>query len=172
MDIFPGLRSQQGSMMLEALISILIFSMGILGIVGLQANSIKMSTDAKYRSQASLLANQYLATMWADIGAAVTANTGGVPNAFNPAEFASYTTGGANFNTWRDNQVATSLPNATATVTANTVLTCGNVGCPMNPVGVQQNTRTDVSITIRWQLPGGDAHTYSTTALVSAQKQL
>ena len=84
MDALPGSRLKQGSMMLEALISILIFSMGILGIVGLQANSIKMSTDAKYRSQASLLANQYLAAMWADVGAAVTANTGGIPNAFDP----------------------------------------------------------------------------------------
>jgi type IV pilus assembly protein PilV len=44
-------------MLLEALIAILIFSFGILGLVGLQANAINLSTDAKYRADAALLAN-------------------------------------------------------------------------------------------------------------------
>ena len=55
---------QAGSMLLEAFIAILIFSMGILAIVGMQASAIKSSTDAKYRSEASLLANQLVGQMW------------------------------------------------------------------------------------------------------------
>lgn len=51
-------------MLLEALIAILIFSMGILAIVALQAVSIKLAGDAKYRSDAALLAEELLAQMW------------------------------------------------------------------------------------------------------------
>ncbi len=55
---------QAGSMLLESFIAILIFSMGILAIVGMQASAVKSATDAKYRSEASLLANQLLGQMW------------------------------------------------------------------------------------------------------------
>ena len=59
-----GLRHQAGSMLLEAFIAILIFSMGILAIVGMQASAVKSSADAKYRSEASLLANELIGQMW------------------------------------------------------------------------------------------------------------
>lgn len=58
--------AERGSVLLEALIGILIFSMGILAIIGLQAASTKFATDAKYRSDASYIANQTLAKMWVD----------------------------------------------------------------------------------------------------------
>ncbi|MDA0191485.1 MAG: prepilin-type cleavage/methylation domain-containing protein [Proteobacteria bacterium] len=57
-------RTQGGSILLEVLIAILVFSFGILGIVGLQAVSIKMTNDAKDRVDASLVANQIAATLW------------------------------------------------------------------------------------------------------------
>ncbi|MBI1395082.1 MAG: type IV pilus modification protein PilV [Betaproteobacteria bacterium] len=59
-------RSQSGIMMLEALIAILIFSLGILAIIGLQAQSIRNSSEAKYRADASFLASQIIGYMWAD----------------------------------------------------------------------------------------------------------
>lgn len=59
-------HDQQGAMLLEALIAILIFSMGILAIVGLQAASVRMSGDAKYRTDANMLANKIIAQMWVD----------------------------------------------------------------------------------------------------------
>ncbi|GAB3776559.1 hypothetical protein GCM10028796_54250 [Ramlibacter monticola] len=59
-------RFQGGVMLLEALIAILIFSVGILGIVGLQATAVKQSTEARYRSEASHLAGQLLGRMWID----------------------------------------------------------------------------------------------------------
>ena len=55
---------QSGSMLLESFIAILIFSMGILAIVGMQASAIKNSTDSRYRSEASQLANELLGQMW------------------------------------------------------------------------------------------------------------
>lgn len=57
---------QSGVMLLEALIGILIFSIGILAMVGLQTLSIKNQADAKYRADASYLANQIIGQMWAD----------------------------------------------------------------------------------------------------------
>jgi type IV pilus assembly protein PilV len=59
-------RDQRGSFILEALIAILIFSFGVLGIVALQAQSIKATNESQYRAEAVYLANSLLATMWSD----------------------------------------------------------------------------------------------------------
>lgn len=62
----PNLNTQQSGMVLiESLISILIFSMGILALAGLQAASISNASSAKYRSEASYLADQMTSGMWA-----------------------------------------------------------------------------------------------------------
>lgn len=58
--------AEQGMVLIEGLIGILIFSIGILGIVGLQAASLRHATDAKYRVDASFIANQTLGLIWAD----------------------------------------------------------------------------------------------------------
>ena len=57
-------RRQRGVMLLEALIAILIFSVGILGLVGLQASVVKQSTEARMRSDAALLVDQLVGSMW------------------------------------------------------------------------------------------------------------
>ena len=59
----PGF-SQRGATLLEAMVGILIFSLGILALVGMQALAIKQVTDAKYRADASFLANQIIGEMW------------------------------------------------------------------------------------------------------------
>jgi type IV pilus assembly protein PilV len=58
--------AQKGVMLLEALIGILIFSIGILAMVAMQAQSIAYVGDANYRSEAAFLANQLFAQMWVD----------------------------------------------------------------------------------------------------------
>ena len=58
--------SQQGVVLLESLIAILIFSMGILALVGLQAAMLKNTSDAKDRMDAAFIAQQQLGVMWAD----------------------------------------------------------------------------------------------------------
>jgi type IV pilus assembly protein PilV len=60
-------RQQTGAMLLEALIAILIFSLGILAIVGLQAVSITQANDAMFRTHASLLANELIGQMWTTV---------------------------------------------------------------------------------------------------------
>jgi type IV pilus assembly protein PilV len=58
--------SQSGVMLLEVLIGILIFSIGILAMLGMQATAIRATVDAKYRTEASFLANEIIGQMWVD----------------------------------------------------------------------------------------------------------
>ena len=53
-------------MLLEVLVGILIFSIGILAMLGMQATAMRVTVDAKYRSEASFLANEIIGLMWAD----------------------------------------------------------------------------------------------------------
>jgi type IV pilus assembly protein PilV len=58
--------AQHGVILIEVLVSILIFSVGVLAIVGLQANMIQNTADAKYRSEASYIAQATIGQIWAD----------------------------------------------------------------------------------------------------------
>jgi len=62
----PISRRQQGVMLLEALIAILIFSIGILAIVGMQATAMRTVTESRSRAEAALYANQLLGQIWTD----------------------------------------------------------------------------------------------------------
>ncbi|MDA8093814.1 MAG: type IV pilus modification protein PilV [Betaproteobacteria bacterium] len=55
-----------GFTLVEVMVALVIFSFGLLGLVGLQGTMIKNATDAKYRSDAADLADQIIGTMWAD----------------------------------------------------------------------------------------------------------
>lgn len=59
-------RKYLGATLIEALVAIFIFSIGVLAIIALQAAAIKQGIDAKYRSDAAYLANQIIAQMWVD----------------------------------------------------------------------------------------------------------
>lgn len=91
---------QSGMILLESLVAILIFSIGILALVGLQATAIKQSTDARYRSEAAALANDLIAEMW------VSDRTTGTLRA-------NFATGGPNYNAWAA-KVGVILPGAIA----------------------------------------------------------
>ena len=58
--------AQQGSVLLEAMIAILLFSMGVLAIVGLQAVMIKNTADSKYRADAGYIAQERIGRIWSD----------------------------------------------------------------------------------------------------------
>jgi len=136
--VVRNIRSQSGSALLEALFAILIFSMGILGLVGLQASAVKQSTDAKYRAEASLLANELLGQMWTTDRVVTSLQT-------------NFTTGGTPFNNW-GNRVRATLPGITSSANQPTVTVSAD--------GV-------VTITVMWQLPGEtSAHNFVTTAQI------
>jgi type IV pilus assembly protein PilV len=57
-------REASGAFLLEALIGVLIFAFGILGLVGLQAVALRNTNDLQYRGEAVQIANAYIGRMW------------------------------------------------------------------------------------------------------------
>jgi type IV pilus assembly protein PilV len=57
-------RHASGFTLIEVLVSILVFSFGVLGAVGMQARILQTSTQNVDRSRASMLANEIVAQMW------------------------------------------------------------------------------------------------------------
>ena len=60
-------RRSQGFVLIEALVALMIFAFGVLGMVGLQAAMTRSQTDSKFRADASFLAQQLIGTMWTDV---------------------------------------------------------------------------------------------------------
>lgn len=60
------LRSQRGATLIESLIAILLFSIGVLAIIGMYANAVAISTDAQYRLEATNHAHRILNRMLAE----------------------------------------------------------------------------------------------------------
>ena len=65
-SVIRRVREQAGISLIEGLISIALFSFGVLAIMGMQAQSIKHVGESKYRIDASFLANQLVGQMWTD----------------------------------------------------------------------------------------------------------
>lgn len=61
-----SISKQGGVMLIEALIGLLIFMLGILALIGMQGIAMQYTIDAKFRSEASFLTNQIIGTMWVD----------------------------------------------------------------------------------------------------------
>lgn len=59
-------KAQDGTVLIEALVAVLLFSLGILALVGLQASMSRNVTQAKLRAEAAFLANQLIGQMWVD----------------------------------------------------------------------------------------------------------
>jgi type IV pilus assembly protein PilV len=148
---------QSGSALIEAMIAILIFSFGVLGIIGLQAVAISGTAEAKYRNEAGFFANRLLGEM-------ATANRTQL------ADLAPFQSAGpgASYTAWyNDIQNATvgngllGLPGASTNAPIVTI-----VAGPNNASG--KPTSYDVTITVPWQSPGQPQHRHVTTASISA----
>ena len=63
----PARAAQGGSFLIEALLGILIFSLGILALVGMQASAISAQSDARYRIEAANLTDQLLDNIWLNV---------------------------------------------------------------------------------------------------------
>lgn len=61
-------KGQSGVALLEALLGILLFSIGILAVVGLQAVAVRTVADSQYRMEAAFLANDIVGQIWANRG--------------------------------------------------------------------------------------------------------
>jgi len=153
----PNRKSQAGMMLLEALIGILIFSIGILALVAMQARSVNVLADAQYRIEAVNLSNRLLSQMWVNADrsnpAAMTASltnfahqTSGNPDT---CDFSGGAAASPVVTAWADiiNDAANSgakplLPGATAT---------------MQQVVVDTGNANRVIITVCWRAPNETA---------------
>lgn len=94
-------KSEKGVMLIEALVALLIFSFGILAIVGLQTAAVRNTSDSQYRVEASLLAQSLIGLMRAADQTSVATD---------------YATSGTAYNAWKSRvqDAATGLPGASA----------------------------------------------------------
>lgn len=102
--------SQQGIVLLEALVAVLLFSMGVLALVGLQAAMMKNTEDSKFRSEASFIAQSRLGAMWA-----------------NPSAIATYIESAS-----APTNISDLLPNGTRSVSVTTVSGVSDVTVTIN----------------------------------------
>jgi len=100
-----GASDNAGFVMLEVLVGGLIFAIGVIGIVSLQASVAQSQSRGKFRGDATYLADELAGLMWADR-----------PNVakYLTAQCAGY----ARCNDWAA-KVASELPSGTSNVTAN-----------------------------------------------------
>ena len=64
MNNMPSIKARLGFSLIEVLIVIVLFSFGLLGMVGIQARSVQASMNAEDSQRAALLANDLASTMW------------------------------------------------------------------------------------------------------------
>lgn len=125
-------RTPRGYVLLEALVALLIFSLGLLGMIGFQAASTRISSDSRFRTEAAILVDELISKMSVDQRSTVAAryaydSTTGVKGVATDAWFNDRVVG------------ASKLPNVSAKVdVAN---------------GAAQDTLT-VSVTLAWTMPG------------------
>jgi type IV pilus assembly protein PilV len=130
-------HASRGFVLIEALVALLIFAFGVLGVVGLQAAMTKAQTQSKFRADAAQLAQQVIGMMWADL-----------PNLNNYATASC--TGYAPCNSWVTH-VASALPNGAATI---------------GFVVIAPSTSPTATVTIQWTPPNEQQHNYTTTSFI------
>lgn len=140
----PRRGSARGFVLLEALVAIFLFVLGVLGIVGLQAGMTTLQTETRLRSEAALLAQELVGLMWADMP-----NRGGY--ALDSAAGRRCTAPACVH--WLG-KVQAGLPQGHARVIVDE-LASGEVGA-------------DVQIVIEWRMPGGETHRYQTQTTIAA----
>jgi type IV pilus assembly protein PilV len=63
---------QCGGVLLEILVSVLLFALGIVALVGLQGRSLVTTSDVQYRAEAMHLSSAYLGKIWAAASTGLT----------------------------------------------------------------------------------------------------
>lgn len=145
-------RSRQtGVMLIEALIAIIIFSIGILALIGLQAAATGQVTESKMRSDASFIADKVIGDL-----AAGTVLTNAVLRAYEGSYTAAAYPGGADATmaTGWQSLLTKNLPGGTITLTI--------------PATANANDPSAVTIVVSWQTPLGTRSFRQTSMLVDS----
>lgn len=73
-----GSRAQRGSTMVEVMVSVVLFSVGVIGLMRVLGTAVQDTGSLQYRSTAATLADSVIGQMWVDrnnLGAYATAGT-------------------------------------------------------------------------------------------------
>lgn len=138
--------TQGGMALIEALVAVFIFSIGLLGLVASQAAAVKAQGDAKKRADAGFIANQIAGDLW------------GWPAANLSACAGSFSAGalGCTGAPWGD-RVEQSLPGGLAVVDVTPLAVA------MGGAGAQ------ITITLTWHTPGvSEEHRYVQIANITS----
>lgn len=144
----PQAHGQRGVILIEALMAILIFALGILGLVGVNTMAATAQSDALYRAEANRLATRIVNEMWVNVNRQVDAAT----LAASLATFAHRADAGAA----GDCHTATAgTPSANAIVTAWVSDATGGRILPGSTDRMQQIVvnNNQVVVTVCWKAP-------------------
>lgn len=127
---------QGGFALLEVLVSVLLFTVGVIALIGLQASMKANASESRLRAEASYLANQMVGQIWVDAAnlASYAIVSGTCSTAYNPCT------------KWAA-QVAAQMPSGSSDISVSGAV---------------------VTITVRWQLPGGMPHNFQVQANVTS----
>lgn len=144
-------RRSAGFTMIEVLVALLVFSLGVLGLVAIQATATRMANDARDRAVATFLADQIFARMLISDPATATgfAHKATGTTACNPSGAASTN---ATVTAWLT-EVAQQLPNAGSSLQQIVVTAPNEVTvrlCWQN--GEDPPRSLTVSNQVQWQL--------------------
>ncbi len=136
-------------MLLEALISIVIFSIGVLALVGTSTVASTKVGDAKYRVDAALLANELIGQMWGSD----RVNAGKMQLDFGSP-------GGPSYKLWASG-VANTLPGVTGPLLPTVAVSA------VSAVTATSSPGNYVTIIIQWQAPSDkNPHRYVAVAQI------
>ena len=131
----PGADTQGGLVLIDGLLAIVLFAVGILGMVALQATAVSASSDAGYRSEAAMAADQVLAQMWSADPATLAADFNGQDGV-----------GGTKYTAWAR---GISLP---------------GVSAGANQPSIAVDAANLVTVTVQWSTPWQPAAGHGTAA--------
>jgi type IV pilus assembly protein PilV len=134
-------KTQQGVMLLEALLAILILAIGLLGAIGLQARAYSALSDANMRGEATIATENLAGVMTND--------------QLNLADYALVAAGtpSARLLSWHDATIA-AIPGATILITVTPAPTL---------------RRTEVHVALSWRRKdGAPIHTHSVVFYVAS----
>jgi type IV pilus assembly protein PilV len=137
-------RSQRGALLIEALVSMVILTFSVLGLVGLWSQMVKHTAESKYRMAATYLVNQLIGRMWVDLPNLSTYSHQPVNAGGNGCTFSGAGSANPNFTQWL--ALVTSdngLPANAATVPVQVVVT----------KDIPQAGNTQVQVTLCWRMP-------------------
>ena len=145
--------AESGYVLLEALISVVIFAIGVLGLIAMLGTAIKNNSEVESRFAACLIASELIGRMWAD---------NRIPSVLQSDYQGGEGSDGVDYTDWLTSIISNKrLPGVSSTANVP-VVRIETVDGPSPP----DSAKSRVTITLRWQMPGGDPHNYVVTTMI------